>query len=738
MQFSPVTLTAVEEDWRRRVRLAVAEHLPADRRPVLGMTGGHDPDFSRSLGTERLAGMAIPASHGGQGGSSVERFVVTEELLAAGAPITAHWGSDRQIGPNLVAFGTAEQRDLMLPRIVRGELFFSLGMSEPDVGSDLASVRTLASRVEGGWRVNGTKIWTSYADRNDYFMVLCRTSKEADRHAGLSQLIVDLHDPGVAVRPIACLDPQHHFHEVVLTEVFVPDSMVLGDIGAGWSQVTSELTLERAGPDRYMSVYPLLQAYVEGPGHAASGRVIHEGIGALVARLWMIRHLSLSTSRTLDSGGNPAVEAALVKDLGSSHEQEIVAVLQRLHGAPADPDSHDLFESLLAEAVLAAPSYTIRGGTVQILRSVAVKGLRVGGPVTALGEALLQETLDKLLVARMDEPGGESPEGAQWSPRLWDRLAAAGIPWVGVAEEAGGSGGEPADVAAIIRIAAYRSAPVPLAECLAGAMVLAMAGQTVPTGPLTIAADRLRLTETGDGWRVTGVLNRVPWGAVSDRVVCLATDDRVGADPGRTYVIALPRAAAEIEPGRNLADEPRDRMRVDGWLLDASDIAVLPGTIGADVIERLVALITTVKIGGACQAATDLALRYAGERVQFGQPIRRFQAVQHLLVSAAAETALATMAGAVVALAGGGQRVHVAAARVVAARAARSVAEACHQIHGAIGMTQEYPLHRATRRLWSWADEGAGQADWAAEVGQAVVHLPPGGLWSVLTSGPAT
>ena len=135
-------------------------------------------------------------------------------------------------------------------------------MSEPDAGSDLASVRTRAVPVDGGWSVTGTKIWTSGAHRSSYFVVLCRTSPAEDRHNGLSQLIVDLRSPGITINPIEMLDGTSEFNEVVLEEVFVPDDMVLGEIGRGWQQVTSELAFERASPDRYMSSYRLFEVFL--------------------------------------------------------------------------------------------------------------------------------------------------------------------------------------------------------------------------------------------------------------------------------------------------------------------------------------------------------------------------------------------------------------------------------------------------------------------------------------------
>lgn len=376
MRFDPVILNSEEEELRSEVREFLEETLPrGSYRPGLGADAGHSPEFSRKLAQKGWVGMAIPPEYGGHGRTPVDRFIVVEELLAAGAPIFAHWVADRQTAPTLLAYGTEEQRRRFLPAIARGECFFSIGMSEPDSGSDLASVRSTATKIDRGWLLSGTKIWTSGAHLNHYFVVLCRTSPMGeDRHHGLSQLIVDLSTKGVKINPIPFLDGSHHFNEVVLNDVFVPDEMVLGDVGMGWQQVTSELSYERSGPDRYMSTWQLFESYMleERFDHVKDA----ESIGRLAARLWAIRQLSLSVARLIQRGRSPAVEAAMVKDLGTMFEQEVALTMQVLVEDDPDPGSLSLFESLLGQAIVIAPSYTIRGGTTEVLRSVAARSLR--------------------------------------------------------------------------------------------------------------------------------------------------------------------------------------------------------------------------------------------------------------------------------------------------------------------------------------------------------------------------
>ena len=273
----PADLPPAAAQLRAQVREFLADERAAGAwRPRADVwLSGWDERFTKELGRRGWLGMTIPVEYGGHGASPLERYVVTEELLAAGAPVAAHWVADRQIGPTLLRFGTEEQRRRYLPGIAAGEVYFGIGMSEPDSGSDLASVRTKAERVDGGWALTGTKVWTSGAHRARAFFALARTAPrdEAHRHAGLSQFIVELSSPGVTIRPIPLLTGAHHFNEVVFDGVFVPDAMVLGEIGSGWHQVTSELAFERSGPERFLSTYPLLAALVgELGGRGRPGR----------------------------------------------------------------------------------------------------------------------------------------------------------------------------------------------------------------------------------------------------------------------------------------------------------------------------------------------------------------------------------------------------------------------------------------------------------------------------------
>lgn len=372
-------LPAVAETLRHQVRAFLREELAAGHfLPASDSWMNASPEFSRKLGRAGWLGMTWPRKYGGAERSSLERYVLTEELLSAGAPVGAHWISDRQTGPMLLRYGTEEQRLRFMPGIARGECFFAIGMSEPDAGSDLAAVRTRADRVDGGWRLNGRKIWSSFAHDAHCMIVLCRTSpKDDDRHAGLSQLLVELDSPGIQMRPILNLTGHHHFNEVVFDDVLVPDARVIGDIGGGWKQVVSELAYERSGPERFLSYYPVLASLL-GPLAAQIGESdgpLTTAVGALVTQLATLRQMSLSVAGRLQLGASLEIEAAVVKDLGTRFERLLPEQARLIAAAAGMPLHEGEFGRLLAEAVLRAPSSTLRGGTNEILRGAIARGL---------------------------------------------------------------------------------------------------------------------------------------------------------------------------------------------------------------------------------------------------------------------------------------------------------------------------------------------------------------------------
>ena len=335
---------------------------------------GFDADFSRKMGERGWIGMTWPRAYGGHERSALERYVVLEEMLAAGAPVAAHWIADRQSGPSLLRYGTEAQRQHILPRIAAGECFFCIGMSEPDSGSDLASIRTRATKVQGGWVVNGTKLWTTNGHVSHYMILFCRTGAQEERQGGTSQFVVDLSLPGITIRPVSALTGEHHFNEVVFQDAFLPEDALLGEAGSGWDQVMGELAYERSGPERFLSSFALLVELVRVLGRDPSERAAI-AVGRLIARIATLRHMSRSVAGMLAAGTDPSLQAAMVKDLGALVEQEIPEVARSLippEDVPADAAS---YAAVLAYLTMHAPSFSLRGGTREILRGIIARGL---------------------------------------------------------------------------------------------------------------------------------------------------------------------------------------------------------------------------------------------------------------------------------------------------------------------------------------------------------------------------
>lgn len=371
-------LPAEDEGLRQPLRALLASMIgdtPLHRRARSWQ--GCDPAFSRALGEAGYIGMTLPRRYGGSGRGPFARFVAVEELLTAGAPVAAHWVADRQSGPLILRFGTEPQREKYLPRICKGDAFFCIGMSEPGSGSDLASVRTRAEPTERGWLLNGQKIWTTNALASHYMIALVRTSgAHGDRQKGLSQLIVDLKAPGVTIRPITDLAGDAHFSEVFFDDVELEADALIGQEGEGWAQVTAELAFERSGPERVYSSVILLDAWIRHLQDAGRfDTATAQTVGELTVKLATLRAMSIAITAQLAAGHSPVVEASLIKDLGTSYEQSVpIVVGDDLAAHPEEAVSPELYRALLYVSQI-APSFSLRGGTREILRGIIARGL---------------------------------------------------------------------------------------------------------------------------------------------------------------------------------------------------------------------------------------------------------------------------------------------------------------------------------------------------------------------------
>jgi len=379
IQFDPIRLPPNAQALRAEVRAFVRQEIEAGTfDPNKGaIQAGHSAEFSRKVGAKGWIGITWPKKYGGHERSFLERYVVTEEFRVANAPVGLHFTADRQSGPMVLKYANERIKSDILPRITRGECCFCIGMSEPNSGSDLFAANVRATKCEGGFKVRGTKVWTTNAQHADYMIGLFRTSpstKENRRH-GLTQFLVDMKSPGITVNPIANIGGQREFNEVVFDDLFVPDDHALGEIDMAWKQATSELAYERSGPERFLEISYLLFELVRVLGKDLDVRSA-EGIGRLVAQVHVLRRMSVSVNGMLQAGKEPVLEGSIVKDLGTVWQQQLPHRARDLT-AFLDGDRHDreVFDRFLAHATTIVPKLTIQGGTTEVLRGIIARGL---------------------------------------------------------------------------------------------------------------------------------------------------------------------------------------------------------------------------------------------------------------------------------------------------------------------------------------------------------------------------
>lgn len=327
---------------------------------------GVSREFPQVLAEHGWLGMTWPESEGGGGRSPLERFVVFEALISEGAPVASSWFADRQIGPTLLQFGTAEQRARWLPGIAAGTSMWCIGMSEPDAGSDVASLRTTATRRGDRWVVNGQKIWTSGAMDADWCYLIARTDPDAPPHAGLSEFVVDMRAPGIEVRPVVDLTGNSHFCEVFFDDVEVPPDHLVGVENDSFRQVMRQMEHERGGIDRLVSNRRLYLDAVESLDALASSRpLLRQELARLETGYAIGRHLVLREVL----GQAPAGFSAATKTFCTEFEQRVAAFCGRVAGPEA------MVWNRVSRNLCYAPAYTIMGGTTNILRNILAERL---------------------------------------------------------------------------------------------------------------------------------------------------------------------------------------------------------------------------------------------------------------------------------------------------------------------------------------------------------------------------
>lgn len=318
---------------------------------------GYSPEFSKVLAAEGFIGMTWPTEAGGGGRPAIERLVMAEEMISAGAPIAASWFGDRQMGPTLIEYGSDEQKARFLPPLLAGEATWCIGMSEPDAGSDLAAIATSARRDGDSWVINGQKIWTSFGEVADYCYLIGRTSSEGPPHQGVSEIIVPMDTPGIEVRPIRDMTTNAHFCELFFDDVRVPAENLVGVEGGAFRQTMRQLEHERGGIDRLVSnraLFDLALSHADRADPMVRQRIARLETGYRIGRLLVYREAL---------GQAPPGFSAATKCFCTEHEQEVAEFAAAALGADAMLATH-------MRALAYAPGYTIMGGTSNIMRNI--------------------------------------------------------------------------------------------------------------------------------------------------------------------------------------------------------------------------------------------------------------------------------------------------------------------------------------------------------------------------------
>jgi len=343
---------------REQAALVAAEAVKRYGRFNDAWMNGYSKEFSKELAQLGWIGMTWPTEFGGGGRPAIDRLIIGEELIAAGAPLAASWFGDRQMGPALIQYGTPEQQEKFLPGILAGETSWCIGMSEPNSGSDLASLKTFARDDGDEWVINGQKIWTSFGADAEYCYLICRTSSDGPPHAGISEIIVPMDTPGIEIRQITDMTTNRHFCEVFYTDVRVPKENLVGQQGGAFSQTMRQLEHERGGIDRLVSNYALFKhacSVADTTDVLVRQEIASLEIGYRIGRILVIREVLRQA---------PAGFSAATKCFCTEHEQKVAEFVARAMGANA------MLWDDLTQGIIYGPAYTIMGGTSNVMRNI--------------------------------------------------------------------------------------------------------------------------------------------------------------------------------------------------------------------------------------------------------------------------------------------------------------------------------------------------------------------------------
>ncbi len=347
---------------------------------------GYDPEFTKRVAQKGWIGLTWPKEHGGQERSSIDRLIVTEEMLRYGAPAACHWFADRQIGGSILKYGSEEQKAEFLPKIITGEMYVGLGMSEPEAGSDLASLKTRATEENDCYVVNGQKTWTSGAWFTNYIYLLARTDVDAPKHRGISEFIVPMDLPGISRIPMIDITGTEAWNDVFFDNVRVPKKYMIGEKNKGFYHVLEQLAYERGGMERLMGNYPLFDALIRFAketkynGKALSqDTMIRHKLAQLQVEFEVGRLFMYKVAMVMDEGRAPTVEASMSKAYATTFEQHLANTAMEIlgpYGLLWAGSKYVPFEGLAAHSYLGSKGYSLQAGSTEILKNIiATRGL---------------------------------------------------------------------------------------------------------------------------------------------------------------------------------------------------------------------------------------------------------------------------------------------------------------------------------------------------------------------------
>jgi alkylation response protein AidB-like acyl-CoA dehydrogenase len=380
--------TEEQEAFRQEVRSFLEEELRKGTfQPSCdGWIQGYSPEFTKKVAAMGWIGLTWPKEYGGRGRSNIDRLILTEEMLRYGAPAACHWFADRQIGRAILAYGTDEQKKELLPKILKGEAYVGLGMSEPEAGSDLASLKTRAVEDGDYYIIDGQKMWTSCARFMTHVYLVARTDPDAPRHRGISEFVIDASLPGITIRPTIDITGSEAWGEVFYDNVRVHKNYLIGEKNRGFYQILNQLDYERAGLERLMGNYPLFDAIVQFTRETRQNgkplcedTLIRHKLAQLHVEFEIGRLLTYRVVLVMDEGRAPNVEAAMAKAYCTAFEQRLASVATDILGLYGQLVAESKWVPLLGMAphsYLGSKGYSLQAGTTEVLKNiVATRGL---------------------------------------------------------------------------------------------------------------------------------------------------------------------------------------------------------------------------------------------------------------------------------------------------------------------------------------------------------------------------